>query len=117
MGSNIRDDNYFGPDPYSYLDTREFRDYAAAIGKVIDAHGSEGATTRQIHEALGDDARREWTADAIDSLKDIKTAGVLVTRYIRAGATEMSKTVHDWKNYPDRPGALPTILKQEQLTQ
>lgn len=117
MSNGFHDEHEFWSDRGTYLTTPEFKAYAAAIGEIIDAAGRQGVTTRQIHEALGDDTRRNWTADAIDSLKNIQEIGVLVTRYVRTDGAKMSQTVHDWKNYPDRPGALPTILKQEQLSQ
>lgn len=109
----MNDDSSFWSDEKSYFETREFRDYAAAVGEIIDAlTPAGGCTIRFIHETLGDDARREWTLDAIESLKNIEEVGVVVSRYLRTDGAKMSKTVHDWKSYPDRPGALPTILKQ-----
>ena len=70
-------------DENSYFDTREFKDYSLRIGTIIDASGRDGITIRAIHEALGFEARREWTLDAIDMLKNIEVLGILPTRYRR----------------------------------
>lgn len=70
-------------DSGSYYDTRDFKLYAAHIGEIIDDAGREGITIRGIHGALGHLARREWTMDAIDSLKNIENLGVLCARYRR----------------------------------
>lgn len=70
-------------DVRSYLDSVEFKRYAAAVGEIIDRSGTDGVTIRQIHVTLGDYARREWTLDAIDSLHNISTSGLQPTRYHR----------------------------------
>ena len=68
------------PDTDSYLDSMEFKQYAAAIRDIV--HRSETPVSiGDIHRALKRKARMEWTADAIDSIKDIQTVSLLPTRY------------------------------------
>lgn len=73
------------PDDHYYLESREFQDYAARVEGIIHtakaADRERGLTTRQIHEKLGENARREWTADAIESLRSVETVQALVNRY------------------------------------
>ncbi|MBO0200877.1 hypothetical protein, partial [Vibrio alginolyticus] len=44
-------------------------------------------SVREIHLALGDEMKREWTADALERLKvdDIDEIGILPTRYYVRG--------------------------------
>lgn len=78
------------PDFVCYLDTAEFKAYAALVemavhsAPVSDGRNTPGSiSTRQIHEILGEHARREWTLDAIDSLLSVEAIGILPTRYRR----------------------------------
>lgn len=81
----------------TWLDSRPFKEYAAAVEAIIfrgvadqaSSNGGElrGLTTREIHATLGDAAKREWTADALDAIDSIEAVGILPTRYRpRAGA-------------------------------
>jgi hypothetical protein len=71
-------DDYETP---TYLDSLAFKRYAAAIEEIIQAGGPEGVTTRTIHETLGPHARRDWTADAIESLRTVEPVGMLPTKW------------------------------------
>lgn len=76
-----RDDLKFYPGEYdSYFDSDEFRDYAAAVEYIVH-HSETPVGTRQIHSILGDKARREWTLDALDSLRSVKLIEGLVNRW------------------------------------
>jgi hypothetical protein len=81
-------------DYYTYYDSPEFKAYAAVIERIIHevepipatathAERPGEITVRRIHEILDFHARREWTQDALDSLKSIERVGVLITRYRR----------------------------------
>ncbi len=78
MGRLSEEDFFF--DSGSYLDSRQFRAYAKRIRDLIHA-ADRPISVGDIHRSLGADANPEWTADAIDSIKDIETAGILPTRY------------------------------------
>ena len=64
----------------SYIDSEEFKDYAAAIEAIV--HHADGPVgTRFIHETLGDCARREWTLDALSSLKSVELIEGYIDRW------------------------------------
>ena len=70
----------FWDDEFTYLDTEEFQDYAAAIEAIV--HHSDGPVgTRLIHDTLGDRARREWTLDALSSLKSVEVIEGYIDRW------------------------------------
>lgn len=87
----LHDDPYF--ESPCYLDSREFAAYRDRVRRVIAQAAVEhdpgpdndrvfpGITIRGIHEALGLDARIEWTADALEMIRDIEAIGVCPTRY------------------------------------
>jgi hypothetical protein len=79
MGHMTEEDYFY--DSGSYLDRRDFRAYANRIRDLIHTPAMPPLSIADIHRLLGDDARREWTADALDSIKDIEAAGLLPTRY------------------------------------
>lgn len=64
----------------TYLDSKAFRKYAAAIDAIIH-QADRSVSIADIHRQLGDKKRIEWTADAIDSLRNIEPVGILPTRY------------------------------------
>ncbi len=64
----------------NYLDTREFLRYVNRICKILIA-AKEALSIRQIHIALGDNARPEWTMDALARGNNIVGHGVMITRY------------------------------------
>lgn len=69
-----------------FLNSDEFKKYQRKIERLILKYDDpRGMTTRAIHEALGWQARYEWTQDALDGLKTITAHGVVLTRYRRAG--------------------------------
>ena len=73
----------FDPDPWdtNYLDcNRDFRKYADEIERIIH-NADRPLCTRDIHTALGENARREWTMDALETIRSIEAVGVLPTRY------------------------------------
>ncbi|MCC7308292.1 MAG: hypothetical protein IT173_12055 [Acidobacteria bacterium] len=78
MGRMTEEDFFF--DSGSYLDTRPFRAYARQIRDLIHAAASP-LSIGDIHRLLADGCKRHWTADAIDSIKDIEPCGLLPTRY------------------------------------
>lgn len=71
----------FWADEDSFLPTDEFKDYAAMI-EVIVQRAKEPLGTRQIHDKLGKDrVRREWTLDALESLKSVEKIEGLIDRW------------------------------------
>lgn len=67
-------------DSGSYFDSRPFRTYADQIRGLIFAAPAP-LSIRDIHRLLGPEARPRWTADAIESIRDIEALGLLPTRY------------------------------------
>jgi hypothetical protein len=66
----------------TWLDSREFKEYALAVALVLlDTDEDHALCTRQIHEALGDKARPEWTQDALEAVRNLGKTGLLPTRY------------------------------------
>lgn len=64
----------------TYLDEKPFKQYTEKISKIISA-ADHALCTREIHEALGNEARREWTADALEAILNIEPVGVQPVRY------------------------------------
>jgi hypothetical protein len=91
----------------TYLDGDEFKAYAEMIREFI--HASEiPVCTRDIHFWLGDNARREWTGDALEAIADIEEVGLLPTRYQPAGGRTyaISKFAEEFglrRFFPNRP--------------
>lgn len=68
------------PEKPSYLDSKQFKAYVALVRDII--HASETPVSiGDIHRALKGRVRREWTADALEWIRDIQTIGVRPTRY------------------------------------
>jgi len=92
----------------SYLDTREFKEYAAAIGEIIQAAKSS-VSIRDIHRKLGDKVRIEWTADALEYVNNIVAIGILPTRYRTSTCVKSPRKVSSKKAnsmrwmFPNRP--------------
>ncbi len=70
------------PDFDGYFVTDEFKDYAAAIELIIHS-AKRPLCTRQIHNRLGKRrTRREWTLDALESLRSVELIpGLIVDRW------------------------------------
>jgi hypothetical protein len=68
------------PDAPDYRDSVEFATYAAEIITVLQG-GPGPMTTRQIHEALGEKANRNWTAEALDWADYILVIPGFIDRY------------------------------------
>lgn len=71
-------------DPYfessTYLDGKPFKAYTEKVRRVIVAHESP-VSTRVIHLVLGEEAKPEWTADALEFISGIQGVGINPTRY------------------------------------
>lgn len=78
MARLTEEDVYFESE--TYLDSNPFRAYCDKVRRVIYAHESP-VSTRVIHLVLGEEARPEWTADALEAIRGIEAVGVLPTRY------------------------------------
>jgi hypothetical protein len=72
--------NVFPGSEDTFLDGKEFKAYTRTIRNYIYA-ADRPLSIREIHERLGPAARREWTMDALASIKDIEEVGLLPTRY------------------------------------
>jgi hypothetical protein len=64
----------------TWLDSQEFKEYALKIALIL-VNSETPLCTREIHAALGDDAKPRWTADALEAVRNLGKTGVLVTRY------------------------------------
>lgn len=69
-----------------FLDRPDFLAYAAMVEAVVHA-ASEPVCTREIHETLGAEARREWTLDALENLRSIELVPGLINRWQVYNAT------------------------------
>lgn len=102
-------DRYRDLDAGCYLDRPEFQDYAAAVELVIfrardehvATHGSNppfpGLCTREIHDALGDRARRDWTMAAVSNNSSIRLIEGLIDRW-RPATGSAPKFSRRWNN-------------------
>jgi len=85
-------------DDHCYIDSRQFKDYAARIEGVIHIEAAKerrqleragspepivlrGITIRELHAKLGPHAFPEWTMDALEWLDSVEPSQVVVTRY------------------------------------
>lgn len=67
-------------EPKDYTEKKEFKAYVAAIREIIAA-ADHPLCIREIHTALGEAKRAEWTAYALGWIRDIEAIGILPTRY------------------------------------
>lgn len=58
-------------DELSYFPTNEFKAYCIAVSLIVTQAKDRGASIAEIHRALGDEARPEWTLDALEHLDQI----------------------------------------------
>lgn len=65
----------------NYLDSKAFKAYRASVVRAIAAAG-EPITIRRLHAILGDAAKPEWTMDALEMASEVRSIGVLPTRYL-----------------------------------
>ena len=64
----------------TWLDSREFKLYAFKVAKVL-MKADRPLCTREIHEALADQANVRWTQDALEAIRNVEKIGILPTRY------------------------------------
>lgn len=64
----------------TWLDSREFKLYALRIATIL-LKAEHPLSTREIHDALGADADRRWTQDALEAIRNLGKTGILPTRY------------------------------------
>lgn len=58
-------------DELSYFPTNEFKAYCIAVSLIVTRAKKRGASIAEIHRALGNEARPEWTLDALEHLDQI----------------------------------------------
>jgi hypothetical protein len=82
-----------------YLESAAFKLYAAAI-KAVVLDASKPLSIRDIHTRLGARAKREWTADALETLLSIEPVGILPVRYReRVHAVKTLETVPSHQSF------------------
>lgn len=101
-------------DEFSYLQRKPFKAYADLVEQAVHAL-AEPVCTRQIHEFLGDNARREWTLDALESLKTVAKLPGLIDRWQRVCGTgpKLATFIGESKN-PSWIFAGPKQIEREQ---
>jgi hypothetical protein len=67
-------------DDNEFLERPDFIAYAAMVEAVVHA-AEKPVCTREIHEALGAVARREWTLDALEHLHSVELVPGLIDRW------------------------------------
>ena len=75
---NKFDNDYF--ESPTYLDSKAFKAYCAKVRHIIE-QSETPVTVRFIHLVLRENAKPEWTADALEMITGIERVGILPTRY------------------------------------
>lgn len=64
----------------TWLDSKEFKEYALKVALVL-LNADRPLCTRDIHAALGSEAKTDRTQDALEAIRDLGKTGILPTRY------------------------------------